>query len=89
MGIITPVLPGITDVDKMIECLKDDIPVYLDKLRIEKDSVQMSRMMDYIKINYPQLLHQYEEIIINNKDTYIEELREKYKDSKRVKFVFD
>ncbi|WP_294403558.1 radical SAM protein [uncultured Clostridium sp.] len=86
---ITPVLPGLTDVDKMIGCLKDDIPVFLDKLRIEKDSVQMSRMLNYIKVNHPQLLHQYEDIMVNKNDSYIEELREKYKDSRRVKFVFE
>lgn len=86
---ITPILPGITDVEKMISKLNEDIPVYLDKLRIEKDSIQMDKMLGYIRENYPDLINIYEEIIINDKSEYIDELRRKYRDNSRIKFIFD
>lgn len=31
----------------------------------------------------------YEEILINDRDDYIDELRKKWENSRRVKFVFD
>lgn len=86
---ITPILPGITDVNKMIRSLNKDIPVYLDKLRIEKDSIPKKKMMGFINKRHPQLNYMYEEIMNNDNNNYIEELRNEWKDSPRVKFVFD
>lgn len=86
---ITPILPGITDVDKMINKLNSNIPVYLDKLRIKKDSVQMAKVLSFIQNNYSNLYNEYEHIINNDTNIYIDELREKYKDNSRIKFIFD
>lgn len=86
---ITPILPGITDVNKMIGSLNNDIPVYLDKLRIEKDSIPKKKMMEFINKRHPELNSMYEEIMNNDNNNYIEELRNEWKDSTRVKFVFD
>lgn len=46
-------------------------------------------MRSYIMQRYPQLREVYEEIINNDRDDYIDELRKKWENSKRVKFVFD
>lgn len=86
---ITPILPGITDVNKMIESLNKDIPVFLDKLRIEKDSIPMGKMMKYINSKHPELKTVYEDIIFNERDKYIDELKNKWENNSRVKFVFD
>ncbi len=86
---ITPILPGITDVNKMIGSLNTDIPVFLDKLSIEKDSIQMQKMLEYINNKYPKLKSIYEDIIFNDKNEYIDGLRNTWKDNSRVKFVFD
>lgn len=86
---ITPILPGITDVNKMIEGLNEDIPVFLDKLRLKKDSVTAEKMLKYINNKYPSLKSIYEDIIINDRNIYIDELRHTWKDSSRIKFVFD
>ena len=86
---ITPVLPGITDVDEIIDNLNNTIPVFLDKLRIQKDSVQMRKMLSFIQANYPKLYGEYENLINNDTNKYIDELRDKYKDNTRIKFVFD
>lgn len=86
---ITPILPGITDVNKMIGSLNKDIPVFLDKLRIEKDSIPMQKMLEYINNKYPKLKSIYEDIIFNDTNEYINELRNTWKNNSRVKFVFD
>ncbi|MNP63958.1 hypothetical protein D3C76_1594130 [compost metagenome] len=86
---ITPILPGITDVNKMIEGLNENIPVFLDKLRLKKDSVTAEKMLKYISNKYPSLKSIYEDIIINDRNIYIDELRYTWKDSSRIKFVFD
>lgn len=86
---ITPILPGITDVDSMIDSLQKDIPVFLDKLRINTRSKQGERMVSYIIEKYPHLRETYEEIVYNDRNNYIEELRGRWENHNRVKFVFD
>lgn len=85
---ITPILPGITDVKKMIGELNKDIPVFLDKLRIERDSIPMQKMLGCISNKYPELKDVYEDIIFNDSDEFISELRNEFKNNSRVKFVF-
>lgn len=86
---ITPVLPGITDVEEMISRLNKNIPIFLDELRIEKNSIQMEKMLEYINVYYPKLEKTYENMILNNENQYIDLLREKYRNSNRIKFVFN
>jgi len=86
---ITPILTGITDVNKMIGSLNKEIPVFLDKLRIEKDSIPMKKMLEYINNKHPQLNNIYKDIIFNDTNNYIDELRKIWKNDNRVKFVFD
>lgn len=86
---ITPVLPGITDVDSMINSLHIDIPVYLDKLRINPKNKSGDKMVCYIKEKFPQLEETYLEILYKDKNNYIDELKVKWANNSRVKFVFD
>lgn len=86
---ITPILPGITNVNKMIESLHNDIPVFLDKLRINKGTIPMEKMLAYVNLKYPKLKAVYEDIINNDQNEYIEALRNTWKNNSRVKFVFD
>lgn len=86
---ITPVLPGITDVEEMISRLNKNIPIFLDELRIEKNSIQMEKMLEYINVYYPKLEKTYENMILNNENQYIDLLRKKYRNSNRIKFVFN
>ncbi|BCZ48101.1 hypothetical protein psyc5s11_41680 [Clostridium gelidum] len=86
---ITPILPGITDVNEMIGSLNKYIPVFLDKLTIEKDSISMGKMLEYINNKYPKLKPIYEDIIFNDRNDYIDELRNTWKNNSLVKFVFD
>ncbi|OKP94396.1 radical SAM protein [Paenibacillus sp. P46E] len=84
---ITPILPGITDVDLMIHALDKDIPVFLDKVRIGKNTGPT--LDKFIGNHYPQLAGTYKEIINNNTDVYYDQIREKWYGDQRVKFVFE
>lgn len=85
---ITPILPGITDVDAMIEALDHDIPVFLDKVRIRQNTKPAVTMGAYIKRHYPHLVNVYDDIIHRDSDVYFEGIKEKWSNHERIKFVF-
>lgn len=85
---ITPVLPGITDVRRMVAALPVDMPVYLDKLRLDPQSPFKQRFFRYIKAHYPALEPRYRRLMRAGTDPYYQELKVLYRDEQRVKFVF-
>ncbi len=86
---ITPILPGITDVEKMIAALDEEIPVFLDKVRVLPDTRPAETLERFIARRLPHLTAAYNEIIYNDKDVYYERVRAQWKGSQRVRFVFD
>lgn len=87
-GFITPVLPYIMDIEEIIEALHEDIPIYLDKLRIEEGTVQADNMMKFIRRYYPEYIKQYNKIIHENDEQYFDELIDEYTNNSRVKVIF-
>lgn len=85
---ITPIFPYIMDTDAMINSLSPDIPISLDKLRIFKDTEQISKLEDFIRKQYPSLMERYVDIIYKNDENYYNNLQNKYKNNPRVKFLF-
>lgn len=85
---ITPVLPGITDVRMMIEALPEELPVFVDRLRLEKDSVAEHRFFEHLRRSYPELESRYQTLVREGTDPYYAELRKRYAGEPRVKFVF-
>lgn len=86
---ITPILPGITNVDLMINALDQDIPVFLDKVRLKRNTRPALALESFILNNYSQLTNTYKDIIYNNTDLYYEDMKEKWGKDERVKFVFE
>jgi hypothetical protein len=84
---ITPVLPGISDVETVINALPASMPVFLDKLRLDSGSVPERRFFEYLKTYYPELESRYRTLGREDTDPYYEELEEMYQDESRVKFV--
>jgi DNA repair photolyase len=87
-GFITPVLPYIMDVEEIIEALNKDIPVFLDKLMIEADTIQATNMKKFIRQHYPEYIDQYNKIIYENDERYFDELTGKYANNSRIKNSF-
>jgi len=85
---ITPILPYIMDIEEIIDALHEDIPIYLDKLRIEKKTVQADNMKKFIRRHYPEYIHQYNKIIQENNESYLEEVMREYTNNNRVKILF-
>jgi len=85
---ITPALPGITDVEGMINALPANVPVYLDKVRLSNDDPPGRRFLEYLKRNYPDLEPRYQAIAATGTDSYYDDLRTRYQGDERVKFVF-
>lgn len=87
---VSPVLPGITSLDSILRSLNPEIPIYVDSLRCEKDSVQAKKVMAWISAEYPQLEREYHSIVINQDSSYFDNLLVKYMDEKRIRtFPFD
>ena len=74
---VSPVMPGITDVEKMAAALPG-IPVHIAKLDIRPGTMWNEKTLAYVKENYPHLYQQYEEIARTGEDPYFESLKEKY-----------
>jgi DNA repair photolyase len=85
---ITPVLPGITDVKAMVNALPENMPVYVDKLRLDSGSVAERRFFEYIRTYYPELESRYRTLMRADTDPYYAELKEMYQGESRVQFVF-
>jgi DNA repair photolyase len=86
---ITPILPGITDVDSMIKAIDEDIPVFLDKVRLKPNTRPALTLERFIGNHYPHLAKTYEDIIYKDTDVYYEGIKEKWSENERVKFVFE
>ena len=86
---ITPILPGITDVERMIGALDDSIPVYLDGLRLTPGSAGEQRFFRFLTAAYPNLEPRYRALVAEGTDPAYERLRETYGSDPRISFVFD
>ncbi|MDR0325301.1 MAG: hypothetical protein LBI19_04295 [Oscillospiraceae bacterium] len=85
---ITPVLPYIMDVEEIIDALNADIPIFLDKLRIEADTIQADKLKKFIRQHYPEYIDQYNKVINENDERYYDELTSKYASNSRIKILF-
>lgn len=74
---VSPVMPGITDVEKMAAALPG-IPVHIAKLDIRPGTMWNEKTLEYVKNHYAELYPQYEEIARTGRDPYFESLKAKY-----------
>lgn len=86
---ITPILPYLMDIDSMISAIDPKIPVYLDKLRVMTKGNQNIKMYNWIQRNFPKYKYKYYDILFNGNETYYKDIYEKYKDNKRITFMFE
>jgi DNA repair photolyase len=85
---ITPVLPGITDVKMKVDALPENLPVFVDKLRLDLGSISERRFFEYTRTYYPELESRFRTLMREGTDPYYTELKEMYQRKPRVKFVF-
>jgi DNA repair photolyase len=76
---VSPVLPGITDVEKIAAALPG-IPVHISLLDVRPGTMWNEKTLAYINEHYPELYPVYQQIAETGKDPYYESLYEKYKD---------
>lgn len=81
---ISPVLPGITDVERMAAALFG-IPVYITALDIRPGTIWNEKTLEYIERNYTDLLPCYEQIARTGTDPYFESLKNKYDGSGQIR----
>lgn len=86
---ITPILPYVMNVDEMIASVDDNIPIYLDKLRISSKGNQDKMIQDWICREYPQYRDVYYKLLFERDESYYAEIIDKYKDDARITFMFE
>lgn len=84
---ITPVLPYVMDIDKMIVAINPEIKIYLDKLRVFEKGNQASRIYEWIKKNYPMYEEKYFQILFGGDMGYYHDLVNKYQNDERIVFM--
>jgi DNA repair photolyase len=84
---ITPILPYIMNVDEIISVINPDIPIYLNKLRLE-DTIQIKNTIKFIEQSYPKYTEKYNELIYENNEEYFDEIKRKYSNNKRINILF-
>ncbi len=78
---VSPVLPGITDVERMAEALPG-IPVHISLLDVRPDTIWGKKTLEYVEKNYPELFPMYTTISQTGYDPYFDSLYKKYEDGK-------
>ena len=85
---LTPVLPHIMNVGEIISALNADMPIFLDKLRINANTIQAEKMTRFIERNFPEYIKQHDAIINENDESYFDDLVDTYVDNDRVHILF-
>lgn len=81
---ISPVCPGLIDVEPFLEALRDDIPIYIDSLQCGAGSIQTERMKQLLLTQYPQLYGMYQNILKGD-TSYFQEIINRYRGNKRIR----
>lgn len=81
---LAPICPGIIELEPVLEHLHPEIPVYIDALQCNKDSIQEKRIMEWIIRDYPEQLNIYERIVLKKDTSYFSEILEKYEGNPQI-----
>lgn len=82
---LAPLLPGITDLEQVLEALDVRIPVYVDSLHCSSNSIQGTRVMEWIKKDYPEFSDRYQKMIAEQDDRYFRETLKNSRENSRVR----
>lgn len=82
---LAPVLPKITDLEKILSALDPEIPVYIDKLDCDAEDILGKRTLEWIYKEYPDFSDEYEKIIKCHDNSYFELIEKHYAENERVK----
>lgn len=81
---LAPICPGIIELEHVLERLDPEIPVYIDALQCNRNSIQEKRIMEWIIRDYPEQLKAYERIVLKKDISYFSEILKKYEGNPRI-----
>ena len=85
---VTPVLPGITDVEFIRNELPEEVPIFIDYLRYADSQRQKEMMEDHIRRRFPELADDYDQTLSSGVHRYYDDLLERYGEDERFSFLF-
>ena len=80
-----PIIPGVSDLDGVLEALDEEIPVYVEELLCKKGTTQARRVEKWVGQDYPGAYAMVKEMIEAQNYTYYNDLMKKYETNKRIK----
>lgn len=83
---LAPILPHITDIDKILEALNPSIPLYVDSLQCTPGGIQARKVMDWIRSDYPAYKEEYARIVDGQDLRYFDGIIEKAAQNPRIRF---
>ena len=78
-------MPGITDLDQVLDSLRPDIPLYIDRFYMKPNSIQEIRLMEYLREKRPELMEEYRRLIREGGDAEYEALIRRCQGGGRVR----
>lgn len=82
---LAPILPGIVDLGSVLKALDSRIPVYVDSLSCSLSELQGTRVMEWIRKDYPELADDYREMLERQDWSYFDKILEANQGNERVK----
>lgn len=83
---LAPICPGVIELEPVMERLNPEIPIYIDCLRCEPEGILAKRTKDWIRMEHPELMRIYENIIDFGDDQYFQDIQNRYKGNGRIKY---
>ena len=71
----------------MIEAIPQDIPVYLDKLRVFEQGNQNVKMYEWVKMHYPMYADNYAKILFEADESYYVDLVQRHQNDSQITFM--
>lgn len=81
---LSPLLPGIADLELVLDKLLPDIPVYIDRLECKTGTIQAEKVLKWISRDYPQLLEAYKRVIYDGDSSWFDETLRRHQHNPRV-----
>ena len=85
-SIVSPVLPGITDLDEILAMIPDEVTVLVDRIRTGVNTPSHRRFLAFIKKHYASRYEHYAGIADGDSNCW-QELLGPYLDGKRIKLA--
>lgn len=82
---LAPVLPGLTEIDRVLAALRPEIPVYVAPLQCRPGTAQAQRVMNWVRASHPEWEAAYASMIDSADGQWFCDLLARYRGERRIR----